>query len=101
VRSNGHLARVRRCFQCIAASKDGQRCEGKNEAHHVRLDGNGGTGLKPGDDRVIPLCGYHHRKLHDIGQRTFSVYYGVDFEQTIAALNRQSPHLRKLENGRS
>lgn len=96
IRSASHLQWVRSCFLCLAAESDGENCRGKNEAHHVRLGGDGGTGLKPGDERAIPLCGYHHRALHDSGQQTFAVRYGVNFEQAIAHLRRSSPHLHKV-----
>jgi hypothetical protein len=42
-------------------------------AHHVRLGQNGGIGLKPSDYRTIPLDAFEHRRLHDIGEKT---YYG-------------------------
>ena len=35
------------------------------EPAHLRLLGSGGTGVKPGDDRALPL----HHKLHQLEQR--------------------------------
>lgn len=38
---------------------------------HFRTGLGGGTGLKPPDDRVLPLCHYHHDIQHRLGERTF------------------------------
>lgn len=47
-------------------------------AHHVRMGGNGGTGIKPSDYRCVPLSNDEHGDLHSKGERTFWEYYGVD-----------------------
>jgi hypothetical protein len=51
------------------------------EAHHVRTAANSGTALKPDDMEVIPLCAYHHRLVHRMGQKTFQSFFGVDFSE--------------------
>lgn len=40
-------------------------------AHHVRLDGDGGTGLKPSDYYTVPISQDLHQRLHDMGERSF------------------------------
>lgn len=40
------------------------------EAAHVRIRTNGGTGIKPSDEFVVPLCSNCHRTQHG-GERTF------------------------------
>ena len=40
-------------------------------AHHVRMDGAGGMGLKPDDYRCLPLDQIEHRRLHDGGERSY------------------------------
>lgn len=96
LRSPAHLQWIRGTLACLAASVDGDRCEGKNHAHHVRLGAGAGIGQKPGDDRAIPLCAFHHGELHTIGQRTFAERYRVDFEKAISEARVASPHLRKI-----
>jgi hypothetical protein len=55
-------------------------------AHHVRMGGHGGTGIKPSDYRTVPLTDEEHRLLHQMGERTFWGRYGVDPEEFIIAL---------------
>ena len=38
---------------------------------HIRKYGDGGTGMKPSDDRAIPLCGVCHDFQHRCGELTF------------------------------
>lgn len=38
---------------------------------HIRVGTNGGMGMKPGDDYVIPLCHECHSEQHRIGEKTF------------------------------
>ena len=40
-------------------------------AHHIRMGGGGGTGIKPSDYRTVPLCDNHHKLLHQMGERSF------------------------------
>lgn len=78
----------------LAAIKDiGAKLHaGRVEAAHVRRGGDGGTGMKPGDDRVIPLCTHHHREQHQIGESTFEARYGIKMAEIAADLWRVSPH---------
>lgn len=41
------------------------------DASHIRIGGGGGIGLKPGDDRTVPLCHNCHATQHRIGERSF------------------------------
>jgi hypothetical protein len=41
------------------------------EAAHLRWGTDGGTGLKPSDCFVTPLCSPHHRLQHQVGEKTF------------------------------
>ena len=36
-------------------------------AHHVKIAEPRAMGRKVGDQWTVPLCGYHHRELHDAG----------------------------------
>lgn len=38
---------------------------------HIRIGGRGGMGMKPSDDRVLPLAPHLHAEQHRIGERTF------------------------------
>lgn len=55
-------------------------------AHHVRIGGGGGVGLKPSDYRTVPLTDSEHRALHQAGERTFWRSRGVDPDRVIIAL---------------
>lgn len=85
----GHLAWIRNTRRCLADSPD---CQGGMEAHHVRENGNAGTGLKPGDDDAVPLCAFHHHELHTIGAKTFEARHKVDLDGSAAIGWRDSPH---------
>ena len=41
------------------------------EPAHIRFGLGGGMGLKPGDNRVVPLVPQLHRLQHDIGEISF------------------------------
>lgn len=88
VRCPAHLAWVRG-HQCAAGGDD---CEGKIEAAHVRTGTNGGMGKKPGDDWTIPLCSYHHRAQHNVGEAEFERVFEIDMKKIAQALARRSPH---------
>lgn len=91
LRSPAHLAWCRtRC--CLV---EGPHCWGRIEAHHVRENGNGGMGMKPGDDDAVPLCAAHHRQLHDVGVQTFQRMHGCDLDKQAAAHWQASPHRHK------
>lgn len=49
-----------RDMACIVCGRQGQ---GDVVAAHIRFGNEGGTGLKPSDDLVIPLCYQHHTEL--------------------------------------
>lgn len=72
------------CIRC------GRR--GRTVAAHVRLDGDGGTALKPSDDHLLPLCcslfeieGCHEYQ-HRLGERSFYAEIGIDPVAIAAAL---------------
>lgn len=60
-----HLAFVRQ-LSCVACGKGAP-----SEAAHVRTGTDGGTGMKPGDRYVVPLCPSCHAKQHRIGELIF------------------------------
>ena len=66
------------------------------EAAHVRVGTDGGTGLKPSDRFVIPLCGEHHAHQHNISEQRFEQLYRINMADIAAELARKSPHLPKL-----
>ena len=67
IRCDAHLKWVRG-LQCAVPDCDtGDRIE----AAHVRSGTDGGTGQKPGDNWVVPLCATHHREQHQDGEATF------------------------------
>jgi hypothetical protein len=47
-------------------------------AHHIRTSANSGTALTPPDQWAVPLCFFHHRRLHYVGRETFERVYQVD-----------------------
>jgi len=77
IRCPAHLQFVRG-FVCSIYGK--HECDGKSEAAHVRTGTDGGTGMKPGDNWAIPLCGGAHREQHQIGEPAFERRYGIDMK---------------------
>jgi len=96
LRCPAHLAWVRRTYLCVAGNKVNWWCEGQIQAAHWRLGAHAGTGQKPNDDRVLPLCERHHAEAHRIGEDTFAKRYNLDIPSILAELQRLSEPLRRL-----
>lgn len=92
----GHLQNVRG-YACLIAGMLGHVCQGKIEAHHLRPGSHAGMGIKPGDDRTVPLCSLAHRTLHDMGEKAFEKLYGILLEPIAAMLWKRSPHRLRYE----
>jgi len=88
VRCQAHLKWLRGNM-CVVTNEG---CSGATEAHHVRLGGDGGMGVKPGDDRAVGLCALHHAALHTYGQRSFNERWNVDLAEIAATYWKASPH---------
>lgn len=75
IRDTGHLDFIRSlpCARCALEP---------SEAAHIRIGGGGGMGMKPGDDKAIPLCHPHHALQHVRGERTF--YRDIEAAQKLA-----------------
>lgn len=67
IRSEAHKAFVR-SLPCAARN---EHCAGPIEAAHVRMGSDGGMGMKPGDDNIVPLCRGHHETQHRQGEYPF------------------------------
>ena len=78
-----------RGHECCAGAPD--ECDGRIEFCHIRLFGDGGTGLKPPSWRGIPLCSFHHSVSHEWGQLTFDRRYGIDSKKLAAEFAAASP----------
>lgn len=67
------MATVRQGGCCICGSPFA-------DAHHLRTAGDPrGLGIKPGDDKTIPLCRLHHDELHMYGdEKLFLDMHGID-----------------------
>ncbi len=97
IRCPQHLQWVRG-HECSIAGTVGilgnviHKCSGNIEAAHVRRGGNAGTGIKPGDDRAIPLCSGAHRQQHSIGELSFELCFNIHMAEIAAELWRTSPH---------
>lgn len=91
-RCPAHLAWIRG-FNCSA-----QGCKaGPIEAHHVRMGSNAGLGIKPADERAIPLCQTHHAQLDSPSwsEREFYRVHAIDTEALISHFIHHSPPLRR------
>lgn len=44
---------------------------------HIRSAANSGTGLKPPDWFLVPMCHWHHVEQHQHGQPAFERKYGL------------------------
>ena len=67
IRCPSHMAWVRG-HECLALD---ETCSDRIEAAHVRTGTDGGMGVKPSDCYVVPLCSFHHRLQHSIGEGAF------------------------------
>ena len=83
LRSRSHRVWVA-SFRCIICTKGYPVFEGYpvSQAAHVRM-GHGGMGLKPSDDRCLPLCIEHHRRQHAMGEGPFWTRAGLDPEELL------------------
>ncbi len=61
-------------------------CSGEIHNHHTK---NGGRGRKADAKTIVPLCEFHHRKLHDLGRRAFEELYGDYADLDWAAENTE------------
>src|SRR3990167_10613794 len=88
IRCDAHLQWVRR----MKCALDTTLCSDKIEACHVRTGTDGGTGIKPSDSWVIPMCSTHHREQHQCGEPAFERRYIIDMKEIAQALWQASPH---------
>ena len=91
VREHPRHRRFVRGFVCVCAKTHGEECSGRIEAAHWRSAANSGTGIKPGDPYLAPLCSAHHREQHQIGQPAFERKYGINLEKICRELAMHSP----------
>ena len=66
---------------CIIHDSD---CIGDISPHHTKTKGSGGNDLL-----TVPLCAYHHHRVHFLGRKTFQQRYNVDFMCEITRLYRK------------
>lgn len=97
VRCPGHLQWVRgfKCSVWRPGAFPLQECIGSSEAAHVRSSGDGGVGLKPGDEWAVSLCSHHHREQHQIGEQAFERKYAIDMKKLAAEFAAKSDPLRR------
>ena len=75
-----------------------------SEAAHIRFgSGNnkGGMGMKPSDNRTVPLCDQCHTKQHQIGETVFWERLGIkepvkDFADKFFAVSKDQNAARKI-----
>ena len=73
------------------------RCAGKVEAAHIRMGTDGGIGVKPSDNYAVPLCNFHHRTQHNLGEAAFWEAAGIDPLKLAAQLWQSSPARPRYE----
>lgn len=93
IRCAAHLTWIR-TFNCLL---HGFECSGKIEAAHVRTGTDGAMSVKPSDTWSIPLCSYHHKLQHDIGESAFEKRFKIDMKMSARHLASKSPHRGKWE----
>lgn len=98
VRSPSHLAWVRGRM-CSIAGK--HTCSGKSEAAHCRSMTDGATGMKPGDNWVLPLCSAAHHEQHQIGEEAFERKYRISMRGLAQDTWQASPHRPRIVPTRS
>ena len=65
--------------------------QGETVFHHVRIDGNAGTGLKPGDNFTIPIPKLVHDAFHagKESDREFLERHGIDIYRVLHKLTSE------------
>ena len=67
---------------CCLCPEDGTGWHDATVIPHHLLEGEGvvrGRGLKPGDDKTIPLCFPHHAHIHALGgDKEYLAQFGID-----------------------
>lgn len=86
VRSKQHLKFVG-SFPCVIKIGT-ENCNNKSVAHHLTFCGGQGKGTKESDSKTIPICHYHHRMLHDIGEIEFWEQVGIPLKTIEAYANK-------------
>lgn len=87
--THSEYIRTRRCLV-------GWNCEGDVVAHHIRSVAAGaGTGIKPGDEWLVPLCHKHHMEGHDKGWRSFERRHSINLAEKAADYWRRAPESRR------
>ena len=91
-RSDTHRAFIRK-HECVLFGNPVSPCDLDHaiEAAHFRSAANSGTGMKPPDEFLLPLCRAHHSEQHAIGQRAFELRYGISMRQKALAYALESP----------
>jgi len=89
-----YLEKIRRLPSCISWKIP---CE----AHHLRVKGERGVGLKSTDRWAVPLTAEEHRDVHTVGSRREAVWFkdrGIDCYALCYALwaNRYSEESMRL-----
>lgn len=82
IRSEPHLRWIRSLGYCALC---GRRTD-EIEAHHDRRFGDGGIGMKPGDDKCVNLCFWCHREGHTSGWEQRERHYGKSLKAAAAWL---------------
>lgn len=91
-RSPTHLELIRSLSCCFCGKA------GETEAAHIRKFGDGGMGIKPSDDRTVPLCAFHHRIQHHIGEMKFwggadEIYRAIDYAKSLVGKTQDEAEL--------
>lgn len=73
-RSKKYLNFIRNSDPCMNG-------DGDTVPHHVKFLKGGGTGIKPPDTHVIPICDYVHKKIHSPGNSEKSVMTEYGFSE--------------------
>ena len=91
-RSDAHRAFIRK-HECVNFGSAVAPCyiDHAIEAAHYRTAANSGTGIKPDDLWLLPLCRSCHTLQHQIGQRAFELRYGISMRQKALAYALESP----------
>lgn len=86
-RSPAHLKLIRSLPCCYCGSTENV------QAAHIRKHGGGGMGIKPGDDKAVPLDDRCHRIQHARGELTFwggddGVYKALEYAMSLVGMTK-------------
>ena len=89
-----------RLAPCSLSGREGHVCVGRVQAAHYRGSGDGGMGMKPGDQWAMPLCAGAHYQQHQIGEVAFEKLHRISMREICQMMWALFPEKGEIVIGR-